>query len=132
MYGMPTARDRYVTSLENQVEALKQKVASLETELSEGRTGIIPTSLRLTAKEATLLKTLYERPDVVRKEVLWDELYALLPNGGPEPKIIDVFICKMRRKLRSHGITIETVWGRGYRLPAESKKRLEEIRTGTH
>ena len=35
----------------------------------------------------------------------------------PEPKIIDVFICKLRKKLAnvSNGKDyIETVWGRGY------------------
>jgi two-component system cell cycle response regulator CtrA len=37
----------------------------------------------------------------------------------PEAKIIDVFICKLRRKLAdaSGGLDyIETVWGRGYTL----------------
>jgi two-component system cell cycle response regulator CtrA len=43
----------------------------------------------------------------------------------PEIKIIDVFICKLRRKLsEASGGTgyIETVWGRGYvlRAPAET------------
>ena len=47
----------------------------------------------------------------------------------PELKIIDVFICKLRKKLanatggRDH---IETVWGRGYMLrePSEADERL--------
>ena len=37
----------------------------------------------------------------------------------PEPKIIDVFICKLRRKLESagaRGLSIDTVWGQGYIL----------------
>ncbi len=37
----------------------------------------------------------------------------------PEPKIIDVYICKLRKKLAnaSGGMDyIETVWGRGYAL----------------
>ena len=37
----------------------------------------------------------------------------------PELKIIDVFICKLRRKLAEalgHDSIIETVWGRGYVL----------------
>ncbi|MDE3830273.1 helix-turn-helix domain-containing protein [Sinorhizobium meliloti] len=28
----------------------------------------------------------------------------------------DVFVCKMRKKLARFGVTIETVWGQGYRL----------------
>jgi two-component system cell cycle response regulator CtrA len=47
----------------------------------------------------------------------------------PELKIIDVFICKLRKKLAnaSSGKNyIETVWGRGYvlREPAESDERI--------
>ena len=37
----------------------------------------------------------------------------------PEPKIIDVFICKLRRKLEiagARGVSIDTVWGQGYTL----------------
>ena len=47
----------------------------------------------------------------------------------PELKIIDVFICKLRKKLAnaSNGKDyIETVWGRGYQLrePFEHKIRI--------
>ncbi len=47
----------------------------------------------------------------------------------PELKIIDVFICKLRKKLAnaSHGTNyIETVWGRGYVLReiTEAEERL--------
>ncbi len=46
----------------------------------------------------------------------------------PEVKIIDVFICKLRKKLAdaTDGSNyIETVWGRGYVLrdPEEEKKK---------
>jgi len=37
----------------------------------------------------------------------------------PEPKIIDVFICKLRRKLElagARGVSIDTVWSQGYIL----------------
>jgi two-component system, cell cycle response regulator CtrA len=47
----------------------------------------------------------------------------------PELKIIDVFICKLRKKLAnaSNGKNyIETVWGRGYvlREPIEDEARI--------
>jgi two-component system cell cycle response regulator CtrA len=47
----------------------------------------------------------------------------------PELKIIDVFICKLRKKLAnaSSGKNyIETVWGRGYvlREPADADERI--------
>jgi len=53
----------------------------------------------------------------VTKEMLLNHLYRGMDE--PEIKIIDVFVCKLRKKLaeptggKSY---IETVWGRGYRL----------------
>ena len=46
-----------------------------------------------------------------------NHLYAGLHE--PEVKIVDVFVCKLRKKLaKAAGSTnyIETVWGRGYML----------------
>jgi two-component system, cell cycle response regulator CtrA len=35
-----------------------------------------------------------------------------------------VFICKIRAKIEPFGINIETLWGRGYTMPPESKVEL--------
>lgn len=51
------------------------------------------------------------------KEMFLNQLYGGMDE--PEIKIIDVFICKLRKKLAgaSNGKDyIETVWGRGYNL----------------
>jgi two-component system cell cycle response regulator CtrA len=51
------------------------------------------------------------------KEMFLNHLYGGMDE--PELKIIDVFICKLRKKLAnaSNGRNyIETVWGRGYVL----------------
>ena len=74
--------------------------------------------VRLTKKEFQILELLALRKgSTITKEMLLNHLY----RGMDEPvaKIIDVFLCKVRRKLaaRSGGKDyIETVWGRGYRL----------------
>jgi two-component system cell cycle response regulator CtrA len=81
--------------------------------------------LRLTAKEYEVLELLSLRKGTaVTKEMFFNHLY----DGKNEPrlKIIDVFICKLRKKLsRATGGEryIETAWGRGYRLrdPFESR-----------
>jgi two-component system cell cycle response regulator CtrA len=59
------------------------------------------------------------------KEMFLNHLYGGMDE--PEVKIIDVFICKLRKKIEeaSGGENyIETVWGRGYvlREPAEADK----------
>jgi len=61
------------------------------------------------------------------KEMFLNHLYGGMDE--PELKIIDVFICKLRKKLAvaSNGRNyIETVWGRGYvlREPAPTDERI--------
>ena len=49
------------------------------------------------------------------KEMFLNHLYGAMDE--PEPKIVDVFMCKLRKKLRNalDGESyIETVWGQGY------------------
>ena len=51
------------------------------------------------------------------KEMFMDHLYR--GKDEPKRKIIDVFICKLRKKLAaatSGDTYIETVWGSGYAL----------------
>ena len=44
-----------------------------------------------------------------------------------DEKIIDVWICKMRKKLAKQGISIETEWGQGYYLTDETKAKLRSM-----
>jgi two-component system cell cycle response regulator CtrA len=76
------------------------------------------TPVHLTGKEYQMLELLSLRKGTtLTKEMFLNHLYGGMDE--PELKIIDVFICKLRKKLavatggESH---IETVWGRGYVL----------------
>jgi two-component system cell cycle response regulator CtrA len=81
--------------------------------------------VHLTGKEYQMLELLSLRKGTtLTKEMFLNHLYGGMDE--PELKIIDVFICKLRKKLAAatHGDHyIETVWGRGYVLrdPAEEK-----------
>lgn len=87
-------------------------------------------SVHLTGKEYQMLELLSLRKGTtLTKEMFLNHLYGGMDE--PELKIIDVFICKLRKKLAeaTGGETyIETVWGRGYVLrdpvSAEAKRRL--------
>ncbi len=74
--------------------------------------------LHLTGKEYAMLELLSLRKGTtLTKEMFLNHLYGGMDE--PELKIIDVFICKLRKKLAAatggeH--YIETVWGRGYVL----------------
>ena len=45
----------------------------------------------------------------------------------PDPKIIDVFICKLRGRLKKHGIKVSCKWGLGYFMDGENKRKLREL-----
>lgn len=69
----------------------------------------------LTKKEYQIAEILALRKGVVlSKEAILDHLYGGMDE--PNPKIIDVFVCKIRKKLQNLGVEdfIETNWGRGY------------------
>jgi two-component system cell cycle response regulator CtrA len=71
--------------------------------------------VRLTAKEFAILELLIlRRGTTLSKESLLSHIYGELDE--PESKIIDVFICKLRRKLALAGAPdfIGTAWGLGY------------------
>jgi two-component system cell cycle response regulator CtrA len=74
--------------------------------------------VRLTGKEYQMLELLSLRKGMtLTKEMFLNHLYSGMDE--PEVKIIDVFMCKLRKKLTnaSNGKNyIETVWGRGYVL----------------
>jgi len=87
--------------------------------------------VHLTNKEYAILELLAMRKGtVLTKEMFLNHLY----NGMDEPeiKIIDVFVCKLRKKLAdAAGGTnyIETVWGRGYMLKDYETQNSEEVST---
>ncbi len=83
--------------------------------------------LHLTGKEYGILELLSLRKGTtLTKEMFLNHLYGGMDE--PELKIIDVFICKLRKKLTAScggENYIHTVWGRGYvlREPTEEDAR---------
>ena len=82
--------------------------------------------INLTSKEYQILELLALRKgSTLTKEVFLNNLYGGLDE--PDAKIIDVFICKLRKKLAaaSQGYNfIETVWGRGYALREPTEQSI--------
>ncbi len=78
--------------------------------------------LHLTGKECGILELLSLRKGAtLTKEMFLDHLYDGIDEPGP--KIIDVFVCKLRKKLSNasggNGY-IDTIWGEGYVLRDDS------------
>jgi two-component system cell cycle response regulator CtrA len=97
----------------------------LAVRLDAKRAEIAGKPLSLTAKEYGILELMAIRQgNVLTKEMILNALYGGMDE--PEIKIIDVFICKLRKKLAeaSGGKDyIETTWGRGYALRSPEQVR---------
>jgi len=96
------------------VIAIGDLVVNLESRIAE----VHGHAVYLTGKEYQILELLAIRKgSALTKEMFLNHLYGDLEE--PDAKIIDVFICKLRKKLAGasggHDY-IETVWGRGYTL----------------
>lgn len=74
----------------------------------------------LTKSERRVLRCLMATPGcTVSKQAIYDALYYDCLDGEQILKIVDVFVCKLRRKMPGHAGRIVTVWGLGYTYQAD-------------
>ena len=93
------------------------RVGQLQLNLNSREVSVGGQPVHLTGKEFAILELLVLRKGMVlTKEAFLNHLYGGMDE--PEMKIIDVFICKLRKKLAQAGASnlIGTVWGRGYMM----------------
>jgi len=94
------------------------EIDDLVVNLDTRTTTINATPVHLTPKEYQMLELLSLRKGMtMSKEMFLNHLYGGMDE--PSQKIIDVFMCKLRKKLANASggkDYIETVWGRGYVL----------------
>jgi two-component system cell cycle response regulator CtrA len=93
------------------------RVGSLVLNLDSRDVTVEGQPVHVTGKEYAILELLVLRKGMVlTKEAFLNHLYGGMDE--PEMKIIDVFVCKLRKKLAQAGgeNLIGTVWGRGYMI----------------
>ena len=94
------------------------RTGHLSVNLDAKTVDVAGTRVHLTGKEYMILELLSLRKGTtLTKEMFLNHLYGGMDE--PELKIIDVFICKLRKKLAlacGGQNYIETIWGRGYVL----------------
>lgn len=100
-------------------DTLSEQVRQLQEALAP--TTLLPRAWRLTKTEERFLRAIRAvGPNLLHHERAMLALYGMWDNM-PEQKILDVMICKIRRKLMEAQaqVRIETIWGRGWRLTPE-------------
>ena len=93
------------------------RLGRLELNLDRREVTVDDREVHLTGKEYAILELLVLRKGMVlTKEAFLNHLYGGMDE--PEVKIIDVFVCKLRKKLARAGAdgVIGTIWGRGYMI----------------
>ena len=111
-------------AVERENDMLRARIAQLEDALA-GSAVALPIEWGLTPQESRVLGVLRAR-SMATKEAVMAALYVDLGKDEAEPKIVDVFICKIRKKLKPFGVEIKTVWGQGYSLAEKSRAVIKQ------
>ncbi len=95
------------------------RTGSMKIDLRARDVTVLDQRIMMTPKEYAILEMLALRKGLtLTKEAMIGHMYG--GRDEPEIKIIDVFVCKLRKKLAhvdgTAAACIETVWGRGYSL----------------
>jgi two-component system cell cycle response regulator CtrA len=107
------------------------RIGNVYVDTLEHRVTVGKDEIHLTKKEYQLLEVLVlRRGALCTKTFIMDHLY----DGLQEPalKIVDVFVCKIRKKLAAAGgdYILQTKWGDGYMVERERVPIADEERIG--
>lgn len=119
----PTDRE---AALQATIERLEDRIQQLEGAL--GLDFLTPVEWGLTGQMMRLFGCLMARElmtPAAAMTVLCDGRIA--DDEAPQPKIVDVHVCKMRKRLQPFGISIQTRWGQGHYLTPETKARVRDL-----
>ena len=121
---MSNIDQEFMDALEDENDALRAQVVELKRLL-----GVLfesPLQLNLTSQESSLFGVLLNR-ELLTKDMAMFALYGATGEEPAQEKIIDVFVCKIRKKLDPFKILIHTKWGVGWYMDEETKSRVSKM-----
>ena len=113
--------------LNEENDALREENARLKKEM--GIASTLPVFFNdLTGKEGIMLSVLMANK-APRRTTFMAAIYGnkIHDDEVADIKIIDVFMCKLRKKIQKYGVEIKTVWGEGYYISPEHKEVLKQL-----
>jgi len=116
-------------NLEEENELLRQQLETLTGSPKE--LGVLMArGYGMTYRLATMLYILVKRaPAVVSSSAFHSVIYGSRADGGPDPKIFNIHIARLRGVLRRAGLMgkIDTIWNAGYRASPELVKEIRDL-----
>lgn len=111
------------------IDTIEARLAALAGAFAESRVAGTAQAFGLTDLPVRLLLILADGKPHTRA-ALYDGIYFDLPDDGPDPKIVDIFICRIRKSFAGTGIVVTTIWGLGYQVTAGLPELVKAINTG--
>jgi two-component system cell cycle response regulator CtrA len=100
------------------INVLEQEKAHL-LELLAGSNEKPPNIPGLSPTEQKILGSL------MRNERMTREAIMAVTQSTADQKVVDVYICRIRKKIAPLGLSIKNIWGEGYFIPREDKEALK-------
>jgi two-component system, cell cycle response regulator CtrA len=119
--------ERRLEVVESENRLLRERLATLEALLMETDMPV-PVEWRLTGSEARVFGVLVNKPVATKEAILTALYWDRATDEEPDQKIIDVFVCKLRKKLAPFGVEIATLWGRGWTLHPDVREQFRPER----
>lgn len=104
----------------------RERKASEQSSGELQRLADIAAAFGTTPKETKLLQLLTPGR-IMSRAALHAAIYSDDIDGGPDDKIIDVLVSKLRPKLGDHSVDIQTIRGMGYQFTGEMLRRFEAV-----
>lgn len=122
---MSTLQDRQIARLQDRVDALEHEVQNLRSALFDP---CVPfEALDLHPMGRAILAVLMARTSVTREQIA-AAIEAYRPMDGERVENSEkCAVLRLRKRLKPHGIIIETLWGSGYRITSEMKAKVRGL-----